>query len=106
MKGSCLCGAIAYEATPPASGLHIGLCSCRSCRKAHAAPANVYATVPRANFRWLRGEDKTHLQSSPAKPPFLLGLRLAAHRRASRRDQTCCCTSPALTPCFSASSGE
>ena len=25
MKGSCLCGAVAYEATAPKSGLHIGL---------------------------------------------------------------------------------
>ena len=68
MKGSCLCGAVAYEATPPSDGLHIGLCSCRSCRKAHAAPANVYASVPRKNFRWLRGEDKTSIyKSSPGK---------------------------------------
>ena len=37
MKGSCLCGAVAYEATLPADGLHIGFCSCPSCRKAHDA---------------------------------------------------------------------
>ena len=68
MQGSCLCGAVAYEATPPSSGLQIGLCSCRSCRKAHAAPANAYASVPRKNFRWLRGQDKTSIyESSPGK---------------------------------------
>jgi ADP-ribosyl-[dinitrogen reductase] hydrolase len=68
MKGSCLCGAVAYEADPPAGGLRIGLCSCRSCRKAHAAPYNVYASVPRENFRWLRGEDRTRIyESSPGK---------------------------------------
>ena len=37
MKGSCLCGTVAFEAEPPAEGLRIGLCSCPSCRKAHAA---------------------------------------------------------------------
>ena len=79
MKGSCLCGAVAYEATPPAAGLHIGLCSCRSCRKAHAAPANVYATVPRANFRWLRGEDKTSIyESSPGKNRHFCSVRRAS----------------------------
>lgn len=68
MKGSCLCDAVAYDVTPPPSGLRVGLCSCRSCRKAHAAPANVYATVPRASFRWLRGQEKTTIyQSSPGK---------------------------------------
>jgi len=68
MKGSCLCSAVAYEVSRPADGLHIGLCSCRSCRKAHAAPFNVYASVPRADFRWLRGEDKTRIyESSPGK---------------------------------------
>ena len=68
MKGSCLCGAVAYEATPPPSGLRIGMCSCPSCRKAHASAFNVYASVPRAGFRWLRGEHKTSIyESSPGK---------------------------------------
>ena len=68
MKGSCLCGAVAYEVRRPTAGLHIGLCSCRSCRKAHAVPFNVYASVPRENFRWLQGEDKTRIyKSSPGK---------------------------------------
>jgi hypothetical protein len=68
MKGSCLCGAVAYDAQPPKDGLRIGLCSCPSCRKAHASAFNVYASVPRENFRWLRGEDKTSIyESSPGK---------------------------------------
>lgn len=68
MRGSCLCGTVAFEAEPPAEGLRIGLCSCPSCRKAHAAPCNVYASVPRAGFRWLRGEVAVRTyQSSPGK---------------------------------------
>jgi ADP-ribosyl-[dinitrogen reductase] hydrolase len=68
MQGSCLCGAVAYEAEPPASGLRIGLCSCRTCRKAHASPFAVTAPVPRETFRWLRGEGKLRIyESSPGK---------------------------------------
>lgn len=68
MKGSCLCGTVAFEAEPPADGLRIGLCSCPSCRKAHAAPCNVYASVPRGGFRWTRGEQAVRTyRSSPGK---------------------------------------
>lgn len=68
MKGSCLCGAVVFEAEAPAGGLRIGLCSCRSCRKAHAAPFNAYASVPRENFRWLQGKDRVQTyKSSPGK---------------------------------------
>ena len=53
MKGSCLCGAVAYEVSLPASGLHIGLCSCRSCRRRTQRPST--STLPfRENFRRLR----------------------------------------------------
>ena len=66
MRGSCLCGAVTYEAKVP--NLLIGHCSCRTCRKAHAAPFAVTAPVPRENFRWLRGQDKLRIyESSPGK---------------------------------------
>jgi ADP-ribosyl-[dinitrogen reductase] hydrolase len=44
MRGSCLCGAIEYEVSQLDSPIEH--CSCRFCRKAHAAAFN---TVP-----WLR----------------------------------------------------
>ena len=56
MKGSCLCGAVTYEAGAP--GLAMGHCSCRTCRKAHAAPFTTTGRVPREKFRWLSGADK------------------------------------------------
>jgi ADP-ribosyl-[dinitrogen reductase] hydrolase len=66
MKGSCLCGAVVYEAEAP--GLLIGHCSCRTCRKAHAAPFTTTARVPRDKFRWLAGADKLRaFESSPGK---------------------------------------
>ena len=66
MKGSCLCGAVTYEADAP--GLAMGHCSCRTCRKAHAAPFTTTGRVPREKFKWLSGEDKLSVfESSPGK---------------------------------------
>ncbi|WP_036247340.1 GFA family protein [Methylobacter sp. BBA5.1] len=66
MKGSCLCGAIAYEIDSidmPAGHSH-----CRTCKKAHAAPFATTAGVMREHFRWLRGEDRlSSFESSPGK---------------------------------------
>ncbi len=68
MRGSCLCGAVTYDATPPASGLRIGLCSCRTCRRAHAPPSMATAPVPGDSFRGLCGIDKLRaFESSPGK---------------------------------------
>src|SRR5215469_15639083 len=66
MHGSCLCGAVHYEI----DGLSgpINHCSCRTCRKAHAAAFTSTAAVDRTHFRWLAGEDKlSSFESSPGK---------------------------------------
>lgn len=66
LTGSCLCGAVAYEATRLASP--IGNCHCRTCRKAHSAAFSTTARVNRDEFRWTRGEDKLRqFESSPGK---------------------------------------
>ena len=66
MKGSCLCGAIAYEIDR--IDQPIGHCHCRTCRKAHAAAFATTAGVSREHFRWLKGEDKlASFESSPGK---------------------------------------
>ena len=85
MRGSCLCGAVAYAAEVPT--LLIGHSACRTCRKADAAPFTATARVPRENFRWLAGEEKlSSFESSPGENrPLLLGLRLAPDRRAPGR---------------------
>jgi ADP-ribosyl-[dinitrogen reductase] hydrolase len=66
MRGSCLCGGIAYEITRLDSPIEH--CSCRYCRKAHAAAFNTSAGVRREHFRWLRGAEllRTY-ESSPGK---------------------------------------
>ncbi|HEY2050490.1 MAG TPA: GFA family protein [Caulobacteraceae bacterium] len=66
LEGSCLCGAVAYQADAEATGIiH---CHCQSCRKAHGSAFSSIAAVPREAFRWTRGEDRlTAYESSPGK---------------------------------------
>ncbi|MFL6649634.1 MAG: GFA family protein [Sulfurifustaceae bacterium] len=69
MKGSCLCGTVRYEVDQLDGP--IGHCSCRTCRKAHAAPFTTTARVQRKHLHWLAGED--HLvafESSPGKKRY------------------------------------
>ena len=63
LKGSCLCGAIAYEAdslTP-----HMGHCHCSMCRKFHGAAFATFGEVPSSQFRWTRGEDQLKTYTAP-----------------------------------------
>ena len=64
MKGSCLCGAVAYEIDQ--LDLPVVHCHCRSCRKAHSAVFAPTAGVLHHHFRWLRGEDKLTAYASSA----------------------------------------
>jgi len=54
-RGSCLCGAVQFEAAPAESMLH---CHCSMCRKHHGAMFATFLAVPREGFRWLAGEDE------------------------------------------------
>lgn len=66
LRGSCLCGSVAFEVAELASP--IGHCHCTTCRKAHSAAFATTARVARSAFRWLRGEDhRRHFESSPGK---------------------------------------
>lgn len=53
MRGSCLCGDVEYTISQLDSP--IGHCSCRMCRKAHAAAFNSYASVRNEHFEWQKG---------------------------------------------------
>ena len=82
MKGSCLCGAIEYEAST--LDMFIIFCHCKTCRKAHAAPFAPTAGVMRENFHWLKGEEKLSIfESSPGKVRHfcsVCGTHLVAER--------------------------
>lgn len=87
MHGSCLCGAVRYEIdhlTGP-----INHCSCRTCRKAHAAAFTSTAAVDRTDFRWQAGEDKlSSFESSPGKFRHfcsICGSHLVAERTVQAR---------------------
>lgn len=66
MKGSCLCGAVAYEVERLEGPVFH--CHCHTCQKAHSAPFAATARAPRAGFRWLAGDgSRGAFESSPGK---------------------------------------
>lgn len=85
IQGSCLCGAVAFEARSLASP--IGHCHCSTCRKAHGAAFATTARVQRSDFRWVRGEDALRaFASSPGKLRHFCG-RCGTHLMAEWVDQ-------------------
>jgi hypothetical protein len=54
IAGSCLCGAVAYEVTPPLAGMRN--CHCSRCRKARSAPHASNAFCNLAAFRYTKGQ--------------------------------------------------
>ncbi|HEX7328472.1 MAG TPA: GFA family protein [Casimicrobiaceae bacterium] len=85
MRGSCLCKSIEYEVSQLDSPIEH--CSCRTCRKAHAAAFNTAAAVKHQHFHWLKGEDLLKgYESSPGKTRFFCsncGTHLVARREGS-----------------------
>ena len=66
IRGSCLCGAVGYEAEA-FSGPMVH-CHCRTCQKAHSAAFNTSVRVRREGFRWTRGdESRRSFESTPGK---------------------------------------
>ena len=85
LEGSCLCGAIAY-AVEAAAG-PIVHCHCQTCRKAHGSAFSSVSNVPRAAFRWTRGEDALcRYESSPGKSRYFCA-RCGSHLMAERDGQ-------------------
>lgn len=72
MKGSCLCGQVAYEIDPPFKIFQY--CHCRRCQKftgsAHAS--NLF--VPPGQFRWLTGEEHVGRYEQPDAKYFATGF--------------------------------
>ncbi|QCI67738.1 GFA family protein [Phreatobacter stygius] len=67
LSGSCLCGSLAYEVDGSAGP--IVHCHCVTCRKAHGSAFSSVSNVPRASFRWTRGQHDVlrGYESSPGK---------------------------------------
>jgi hypothetical protein len=62
--GSCLCGAVTYEAAGPFEVMTH--CRCSMCRQQHGASKAAFVTISHAAFRWMSGEDAVSTFQSPA----------------------------------------
>jgi len=66
LTGSCLCGAVAYQAD--AEITRIVHCHCQTCRKTHGTAFSSVGAVPRTSFRFTRGAEQLGgIESSPGK---------------------------------------
>lgn len=86
MRGSCLCGEIAYEIDQLDST--ISHCHCHTCRKAHSAAYASTARVDRIHFRWLQGRDSLASYESSAGKLRHFCKHCGSHLVAERTGQT------------------
>ena len=68
VRGSCLCGAIGYEAELPLAGFVN--CHCSRCRKETGSAFGANAYVLPDAFRWTRGEDLVRRYDLPDARSF------------------------------------
>ena len=68
LKGSCLCGAIAYEISGAIGD--IVHCHCQTCRKAHASAFSSVAAVDDSDFKIHDRQTLRSFTSSPGKQRF------------------------------------
>jgi hypothetical protein len=68
VAGSCLCGAVAFEAgDPPREMVH---CHCGRCRASTGAAFASTLAVPAADFRWTRGAERVRAHATAGAPPY------------------------------------
>lgn len=63
-KGSCLCGAVAYEITGSLGP--IVFCHCARCRKANGSAFSAVSAIPAANFHIVKGQESLRSYRSDA----------------------------------------
>ena len=68
VSGSCLCGKIRFEVTPPFAGFRY--CHCSRCRKASASAHAANAFVPETQFRWSAGGEHVKRFDLPGAERF------------------------------------
>ena len=88
LTGSCLCGAIAYEADAALS--RIVHCHCQTCRKTHGAAFSSVTAVPRGVPLDSRQRSAGRFESSPGKLRRFC-TRCGSHLMAERVAQPSCC---------------
>ncbi|MGB6536320.1 MAG: GFA family protein [Xanthobacteraceae bacterium] len=63
VRGSCLCGGIAFEITGPLMAPMN--CHCSQCRKQHGAAFRSRVRIAASDLRWLKGEHLLKFYESP-----------------------------------------
>jgi hypothetical protein len=65
IKGSCLCGEVAYEVHGKIS--EIGQCHCSKCRKVTGSSNLAVFVTAIGNLKWVRGEDLLSSYKAPLR---------------------------------------
>jgi hypothetical protein len=70
LRGSCLCGAVRYEATGAVHDVHN--CHCSMCRRAHGAAYSTFARLTASEFRIVQGAEhvRAYRSSAPIERTF------------------------------------
>ena len=72
IPGSCLCGSVKFEVTPPFAAFRY--CHCSRCQKASGAAHAANAFLPATQFKWLDGEALTRRFNLPGAKRFAVAF--------------------------------
>jgi hypothetical protein len=104
VRGSCLCGDVAFEASDPQFMMN---CHCTRCRLSRAAPHATNLFAPRESLIWISGENQVQNYRLPEAERFGVGFCGRCSGLVPRTDSTsdlanipagCLDTDPGLAP--------
>ncbi len=72
IPGSCLCGSVKFEVTPPFAAFRY--CHCTRCQKASGAAHAANAFLPAMQFKWLAGESLVKRFNLPGAKRFAVAF--------------------------------
>lgn len=72
VSGSCLCGAIRFEITPPSTAFRY--CHCSRCQKVTGAAHAANLFLPQSQFKWLAGESLARHFDLPGAKRFAVSF--------------------------------
>ena len=72
IPGSCLCGFVKFEVTPPFAAFRY--CHCTRCQKASGAAHAANAFLPEKQFKWLAGESLVKRFNLPGAKRFAVAF--------------------------------
>jgi len=72
IAGSCLCGAVSFEITPPSTMFRY--CHCTRCQKATGAAHAANLFLPESRFKWLAGESLVRRFDLPGAKRFAVSF--------------------------------